>query len=356
MSPTTAEPVRGVIVGAGVMGSHHLRVLNALADAVVTAVVDPSPERRAIAARTVPGISTYQSLEQALASEDLDFACIAAPVLELADLATEALAADLAVLVEKPMAADEAVAAALIEDAAQRGLLLAVDLVERFNPAVVALREKLAEGLIGTIYQLHARRLSPFPQRARMVGVALDLATHDIDVMRYLTRDEVSRVFAESARRVHDEVEDLIGATLRFDGGIAGLLEVNWLTPTKVRELSVTGDGGMLVVNYHSQDLFFFENPHANVNWDALAGMRGPGEGNMIRYAFERREPLALQWRAFIDALRGEGGEPVSGRDGLAALSIARAIQRSGESHEVTRPAYRELPAESARGQSAHTS
>ena len=342
MIRTIPEASRGVVAGLGVMGSHHLRVLNAQPDADVVAMVDPSAERRAAAERLAPGAVAYATLGEALAAHELDFACIAAPVRQLPELAHQALAAGLAVLVEKPLAPDEDAARALIRDAAQRGALLAVDHVERFNPAVVALREKLAEGLIGSIHQMHARRLSPFPQRDQMVGVAIDLATHDIDLMRYLTGEEVGRVFAESARRVHDTAEDLICATLRFDGGITGLLEVNWLTPTKVREMTVTGEGGMFVVNYHSQDLYFYENPHANVEWEALAGVRGPGEGNMIRYAFDRREPLAVQWEAFLLALRNAGEPPVSASDGFAALSIARAVQRSGDAHEVVVPGYRD--------------
>lgn len=345
MNRTAPEVLRGVIAGLGVMGSHHLRVLRAMPDAQVVAIADPSAERRENAQRAAPGVAVHATLADALTAHDLDFACISAPVRELPELGHEAIAAGLAVLVEKPLAPDEDAAAALIRDADTRGALLAVNQVERFNPAVVALRDKLVEGRIGQIYQMHARRLSPFPLRDRMVGVAVDLATHDIDAMRYLTGDDVSRVFAESARRVHDAAEDLICATLRFDAGTTGLLEVNWLTPTKVRELTVTGEGGMFVVNYHSQDLYFYENPHANVEWDALAGMRGPDEGDMIRYAFERREPLALQWHAFLAAMRDGGEPPVRGEDGLAALSIARAIQRSGERHEVVVPAYREREA-----------
>ncbi len=342
MSQTHPEVLRGVIVGLGVMGNHHLRVLTRLPDANVVAVVDPTAERRAQAQRAIPGVAAYARLGEALSAHDLDFACISAPVRDLPDLTHQALAAGLAVLVEKPLAPDEKAAADVLRDAGERGALLAVDHVERFNPAVVALRDKLGQGLIGSIYQMHARRLSPFPQRDHMVGVAIDLATHDIDVMRYLTGDEVKRVFAESARRVHDTDEDLICATLRFDGGMTGLLEVNWLTPTKVRELTVTGEGGMFVVNYHAQDLYFYENPHASVEWEALAGMRGPGEGDMVRYAFERREPLQLQWEAFLEAARNGGKPPVSGEDGLAALSIACAIQRSGEMHTVVAPSYRD--------------
>ena len=229
MIRTIPEASRGVVAGLGVMARHHLRGSTRSPTRMWLRWWTPAPSGGQPPNAWRPAPSPYATLGEALAAHELDFACIAAPVRQLPELAHQALAAGLAVLVEKPLAPDEDAARALIRDAAQRGALLAVDHVERFNPAVVALRDKLAEGLIGSIHQMHARRLSPFPQRDQMVGVAIDLATHDIDLMRYLTGEEVGRVFAESARRVHDTAEDLICATLRFDGGITGLLEVNWV-------------------------------------------------------------------------------------------------------------------------------
>ena len=188
---------------------------------------------------------------------------------------------------------------------------------------------------------MHARRLSPFPNRDSMLGVALDLATHDIDVMRFISGSEVERVFAETSQHYHEAAEDLLCATLRFDDEATGLLEVNWITPTKVRELTVTGERGMFRLDYLTQDLFLFEHPTTSNEWEALAGMRGGGEGNMVRFALERREPLRVQWEAFLAAVRDGGEAPVSGRDGLAALSTARAIQEAGRRHETVVPSYR---------------
>ncbi len=334
-------PLRGLIVGLGVMGSHHLRVLLALEGVEVAAVVDPDPARRASAQRSWPGLRAYERLDEALGTGCLDFAAIAVPVVQLPLCAHEILAAEVHVLVEKPMAPSEQDALAIVEDAEARGLVLGVGHVERFNPAVVALKRKLDEGLIGHIYQMHARRLSPFPDRDSMRGVALDLATHDIDVMRYLTDREVDRVFAETSQRRLEGAEDLLCATLRFENDANGLLEVNWLTPTKVRELTVTGEHGVCHVDYLTQNLSFYEHPVQQTEWDALAGMRGPGEGDMVRYALARREPLRVEWEAFLDALRVGGPAPVSGHDGLAALSTARAIQEAGRTHQVIVPAYR---------------
>lgn len=342
MSTSELQPLRAVVAGLGVMGSHHLRVLSQLDGVDPVAVVDPDPLRRAAVERSHPNVRGYARMEDAVADRELDVACCAVPVAQLVPAARAALEAGLHVLVEKPTAPSEDDARELIEEAVRRERLLGVGHVERFNPAVVALKRKLEEGVIGKVHQMHARRLSPFPNRDSMLGVSLDLATHDIDVMRFISGDEVGRVYAETSQHYHEAAEDLLCATLRFDGGATGLLETNWITPTKVRELTVTGERGMLRVDYLTQDLYLFEHPSQENEWEALAGMRGGGEGNMIRFALERREPLRVEWEAFLGAVRDGAEAPVSGWDGFAALSTARAIQEAGQSHQTVVPSYRD--------------
>jgi UDP-N-acetylglucosamine 3-dehydrogenase len=335
--PDATKCLQGIVVGLGVMGSHHLRVLRSLADVEVVAVVEPDDECRS----AVAGIRGFTDLDSALAETEPDFVCIAVPAPDLAQVAGQVVAAGLAVFVEKPLAASEDEARLLIAAAEERKLVLGVGHVERFNPAVAALKQKLDAGAIGRIYQLHARRLSPHPNRDTRLGVAVDLATHDVDVMRYLTGSEVQRVYAEVAEREGSGVDDLVCGTLRFDDETTGLLEVNWLTPTKVRQLSVTGEGGMFVVDYLTQDLRFHERPNKSIDWETLGVVRGTDEGDMIRYAIARREPLALEWEGFLSAVRNGSQPPVSGNDGLAALSIARALHESGRTHTPVRPHYR---------------
>jgi predicted dehydrogenase len=332
-----------LIVGLGVMGSHHLRILTSLEGVEVVAVVDHDEQRRDAAMRTHPGVRGHESLERALEEHELDFACLAVPVEVLPVCAGISLSAGLHVFVEKPMAPTEEDAREMTAAAAERGLVLGVGYVERFNPAVLALKRRLDAGAIGRIVQMHARRLSPFPNRDRMAGVALDLATHDIDIMRYLSGSEIEHVYAESVAGPSGESEDLICAVMRFDSGSTGLLETNWITPTKVRELSVLGEGGMFVVNYLTQDLIFYEHPTKATEWDQLASMYGGGEGDMIQYALDRREPLRVQWEAFIEAVHLGGPAPVDGNDGLATLSTARAIRTAGLEHRVVAPSYREV-------------
>lgn len=324
------------------MGRHHLRVLGSMPSVEVVAVVDPDPAQWARADSVRPSTRVHGDLESALSEHKLDFACLAVPVPMLPQCAEATLAAGLHAFVEKPLAPTEEEGERLLEVAARHGCQLTVGHVERFNPAVIALKGKLQEGAIGRIFQMHARRLSPYPNRHSPAGVAVDLATHDIDVMRYLAETEVGRVYAEAVARLNDDVEDLICATLRFESGATGLIEANWIAPTKVRQLSVLGERGMFIVDYLTQDLAFYEHPTASTRWDHLAGIRGGGEGNMIRFALERREPLRVQWEAFVDAIRSGAPPSVQGRDGIAALSVGRAIQRSARNHEVVIPSYRE--------------
>jgi len=342
-NPAARKPLRSVIVGLGQMGAHHLRILSSLPEVEVVAAVEPDETRRETMLRAHPGVRGHALLQQALDEhEALDFVCLAVPVGELPSSAEMAFGAGLHVFAEKPMAPDEEQARAMIAAAAERELVLGVGYVERFNPAVVALKQKLDAGAIGRIVQMHARRLSPFPNRDRMAGVTLDLATHDIDIMRSLSGSEIERVSAESVGGMSEHPDDLICAVMRFDSGATGLLEVNWITPTKVRELSVLGEGGMFVVNYLTQDLVFYEHPTRSNTWDQLAGMRGGGEGDMVRYALERREPLRLQWDAFIEAVGRRGPAPVDGADGLATLSTARAIRAASAERRAVAPSYRE--------------
>jgi UDP-N-acetylglucosamine 3-dehydrogenase len=330
---------RGILVGLGRMGSYHLRVLRSLAGAEVAAIVDPSRERREMAP---DGIPVFADLGDALAATPAEFACVATPAAALVESSRLALEAGLSVLVEKPMATSEEDAVALVAEAERRQAVLAVGLVERCNPAVEALRALLSEEQAGRIYQAHARRLSPYPGRESPVGVALDLATHDFDVIRFVTGNEIDRVYAETAARTGTGDGDLVSATLRLEGGTTGIVEVNWLTPIKVRQLAVTCERGMFVVDYITQDLTFHQHPQVDIEWDILRMVRGTGEGDTLRYGIARREPLVVQWERFLAALRG-GGEPAArGADGRAALSIARAIEDSGRSHAPIRPAYRE--------------
>lgn len=332
--------IRGAVVGLGVMGRHHLRVLGSFRQAgvAVTAVVDPDGGRRDSALQTLINCRGYSSFADALANEQLDFVCVATPIEFLAEVSSQALQRRVHVLVEKPMAPSLSSGHDLMVRAEGIDRVMMVGLVERFNPAVRALKDKLSAGTAGRILHMQARRLSPFPKRALTPGVALDLSIHDIDVMRYLTDAEVVRVSAETTTVGDHTPEDVVCAALRFTDGETGLLETNWISPVKVRQLSVTCEQGMFVVDYLSQDLTFYEHPTKPTVWDSLRGLRGGGEGDMIRYAIERWEPLRVEWEAFFSAALDGAPVTATAMDGCAALSVAESIRRSGAEHVTVSP------------------
>lgn len=323
------KPLRIAVVGGGQMGRLHVRVISDNPLTELVAVVDPDPaaEQVAYAARAewVPSVDALGAV---------DAAVISVPTGEHAAVSEVLLARGVPLLVEKPLAANIEEGERIVRVAEAAGTPLAVGHVERFNPAVRALREKLGAGKLGRVFQIRAQRLSPFPLRVRDSGVVFDLATHDLDVMCELAGRPV-RLSAEIDRQAHGSHEDMLAAVLRFDSGIIGLLEVNWLTPAKVRRLTVTGERGMFEVDYLAQHLTLYENAHESVSWLTLDIFDGVTEGNATRFAIPRAEPLAVQLQAFVAAVLGEAPVVVGGEDGLQALRLATSILDSGTRGET---------------------
>ena len=333
-----AHRLRAGVIGLGMMGRNHVRVWDEVIDDVdLVAVADPDP---AAVARATDGRRArgFEDAERMLAEEELDLVSIVAPTRLHRAVALAALRAGVHALVEKPIAATREEALDMIAAADEAGRLLTIGHIERFNPAIRELQSRLAEGELGRIFQVHATRLGPFPARIRDVGVVIDLAPHDLDVMRYLVNSEPIRIYAEAERRIHTEHEDLFVGTMKFANGVVGVLDINWLTPTKRRTLTVTGERGMYVADYIAQDLVFYANPDAAETWinrGAGAPTTSVAEGEMVRRAVRRREPLSVELAEFAAAVRDGGPAPVDPRDAMVALLLARKMVESAERGEV---------------------
>lgn len=329
-------PVKIAVIGAGSMGLNHLRVLSEYPDSEVRLVgVADSDEAMLSRAMSRFHVQGYQDYHALLDEQKPDLVAVVVPTHLHYEIAAHALDSGIHVLLEKPIAVSLDEAAALIDLAQVRNVRLAIGHVERFNPAIAALKQRLDAGELGRIFSLHARRLGPFPPRIRDVGVTLDLATHDIDVMRYLTGAEPTQLFAETQQRIHTSHEDLLLGVLRFGNDAIGVLDVNWLTPAKVRELSITGERGMYQVNYLSQDLYYYENDYTATDWDTLRSIAGVSEGTMTRLKVQKAEPLVLEYKNVLAAVRGEEPVRVTGIDGAAALRLAYQLVEAAKAREV---------------------
>lgn len=334
MTASPRTPLRAAVIGAGAMGRNHIRVLTEVNDVDLVGVADSSAGNldSALRGRTV---RRYFDAAKMLDEQNPAFVVVATPTVMHYEMCELALERGIHVLVEKPIAASRDEAEGMAKLAEANGVHLGVGHVERYNPAILQLRDRITRGEGGEVHLLAARRTGPFPARIRDVGVISDLATHDVDIMMMLTLSSVERVYAETAKRIHRTHEDLFCGTLRFEDGQIGLLDINWLTPFKTRELSVVCERGTFVANYLTQELTFYENADSAGGWDSLATLTGVTEGNMIRYQVDRVEPLRAEIEAFTLAIRGEGYRYVTAENGLATLDVTMALLRAAETNET---------------------
>ena len=316
------------VAGAGVMGRNHIRVCCELEGLEVVGVVEPNAQTAA-RIRHLFHVPTFETVGRLLAEAKPDILIVSTPTSTHFAIAREAIAAGVHLLIEKPIAATVAEGRELVATAARAGVKLGVGHIERFNPAVRELKKHMDAGELGRVYQIVARRIGPFPPRIHDVGVVVDLATHDVNIMEHVVGSPIERVSAETARRIHQTHEDLVSCTTRFASGTVGVIDINWLTPTKIRELSVLGERGMFVVNYLTQDLTLYENVSSAGASDVFAVM-GVAEGRMIRFPVQKVEPLKAEIQAFVGAVREDTKPLVDGDEGVRALYLARLIARSG--------------------------
>lgn len=318
--------IRVGILGIGSMGRHHVRNARALEGFDLVAVADPGGDKFGVAGdlEVLPDVD-------ALIAAGIDAAIVAVPTVFHEEAALKLAAAGVHTLVEKPLAADvesgERVAAAFRE----AGLVGAVGYVERCNPALLEMRRLLQEGHLGEVYQVVTRRQSPFPARISDVGVVKDLATHDVDLAAWIAGAPYETVFAQTTHRSGREHEDMVTISGRFANGVLVNNLVNWLTPFKERTTVVTGERGALVADTAMGDLTFYANGSVPVEWDQIAAFRGVSEGEVTRYALNKREPLAVEQEHFRDAILGVGSEHVSMDEGLQALRVVEGILESAE-------------------------
>jgi len=293
------------VAGAGVMGRNHARVLTDIRDVELTHVFDPD----AVVAEGVAGAygAAPVTTAEAFAEAGLDAAVIATPNRTHADLGVALLERGVHVLVEKPIAATVEDAQRLIDAARANDRVLMVGQVERFNPAVEAVKRAIADE---DVISIQITRVGPFPPRMGEVGVVIDLAVHDIDIIRHLTDSEIVEVQPQLAR-TKAEREDTALLQFRLANGTIAHITTNWVTPYKTRTLQVATKAKFVVADLMTRQVteYFGQQP------DGTYSTRGVHSWP--------NEPLKKELEAFVHAIRT--GEPpaVTGEDGLRNLEVA---------------------------------
>lgn len=316
--------LRAGLLGIGMMGRHHARVLREVEGVDLVAIADPAGDPHGVA-----GDLTVLPDVDALIAQGLDVAVVAVPTRFHEDAALKLAAAGVHTLVEKPIAETVEAGRRMVDAFAAAGLVGAVGHIERFNPALQQLRRRLENGDLGAVYQIQTRRQGPFPSRIADVGVAKDLGTHDVDLTAWVAQSEHERVFAQTTFKSGREHEDMIAITGRLRSGVIVNHLVNWLSPMKERLTVVTGEKGAFVADTVTGDLTFFQNGTIPLEWESMTAFRGVSEGDVTRFAFPKREPLRVEHEAFRDAVLGKPSDVVTMEQGEQALVVVEAALRS---------------------------
>lgn len=315
------------LLGVGMMGRHHARVLREVDGVELVAIADPAGDPFGVAG-SLPVLADVE----ALIAAGIDMAVVAVPTRFHEDAALRLSAAGVHTLVEKPIADTVEAGARMVEAFDAAGLVGAVGHIERFNPALQEMRRRLGEGELGQVYQIQTRRQGPFPARIADVGVTKDLASHDIDLTAWVGDSTYERVFAQTAHRSGREHEDMIAITGRLASGVIVNHLVNWLSPMKERVTVVTGERGAFVADTATGDLTFYANGTIPLEWESVSSFRGVSEGDVIRFAFAKREPLRVEHEAFRDAVLGRPSDVVTMADGLRTLSVVETALDAAKS------------------------
>ncbi|WP_304598509.1 Gfo/Idh/MocA family protein [Plantactinospora sp. BC1] len=315
--------LRAGLIGLGAMGRNHARVLSNLDGVELVGVADPAGDSTGTV--RAPVVATLAEL----IAMKLDYAVVACPTALHEQVGLELAANGISALIEKPLAQSVETAQRLVAAFEAAGLVAGVGHIERYNPALQNLRSRLEAGELGEVFQVVTRRQGPFPHRIADVGVVMDLATHDIDLTSWVTGQEYTSVSARTVSRSGRLHEDMVAAVGQLADGTMVNHLVNWLSPLKERSTVITGDRGCFVADTLTADLTFYANAAIDTEWEALRAFRGVAEGDMVRYAIPKREPLLVEHERFRDAVEGKESDIVTLRQGLRTVQVAAAVLQS---------------------------
>ena len=288
------------VIGVGDMGKNHPRVYVELGSELV-GVADTDLEKvKQIAAQY--GTRAYSNYEELL-NQGLDAVSIAVPTMWHKEVALAAINKGVSLLIEKPIADSLQSAQEIITAAQARRVKLMVGHIERFNPAVRKLKQIVDDGILGKLVFISARRVGPFVPRISDVGIIVDVATHDIDIIRYLIGSECTSVFARSTR--YKNIKGDAAIVLMGFGDVSACIEVNWYTPHRVRSVTVTGTEGVAYLDYIKQEVEIH-----NAEWKMIPKI-------------DQAEPLKLELGHFLDCVRSDTEPLVGGYDAMKVLEIA---------------------------------
>lgn len=316
------------VIGVGSMGQNHARILAERGELAGVADVVPSLAK-AVGERY--SVKHYPSYEEMLGS-DVDAVIVVTPTGTHEKVASDAVKAGKHVLLEKPMTGSSKSLVELTALARKSRVVLAGGFTERHNPIVMFAKQSLQAGEFGDLITAATRRVSSMPSRIRDVGVVMDLGVHDIDVVQYVVGKRAKSVYALGGARQGMKYEDHANILIDFEHGSSGFVEVNWLTPMKVRKLGLTCSKNFVEVDYMEQSALVASSSYKPMDAGNLYNV--PLEFDLRRIALKKEEPLKREIEDFVRAAE-KGTDPlVTGESAIETLRIAEAALESMKSEK----------------------
>lgn len=321
------KTLRTAVIGIGSMGRHHVRNYAQIPNIDLVGISDlDEVAGQKLSAKFETRF--YKDYKKLLEIERPDIVSLAVPTKLHHELAMDIIGRNIHVLIEKPISYTVDEAREIIEEAKKVGVKVTVGHIERFNPAVVKLKELIADGKLGTIISIMARRAGTIPARIKDANVIVDIGVHDIDLLNFILETKPQNIFASGGRAILKKHEDYADIFLEYPNSqdglkITGHIQVNWLTPVKIRKLNITGTKGYAVVNLLTQELIFFDTQYSQDfdDFDDYIGKFKESKGKKI--AVDLKEPLRLQIESFIDSVSFTKEVAVTVEDALHALRAA---------------------------------
>jgi UDP-N-acetylglucosamine 3-dehydrogenase len=312
------------VIGMGNMGIHHARIYNEMKNVNLVSLSDIDEKKGNKYAKKYK-CKFYKNYKEMLKNEKINAVSICVPTSLHKEVALNVAKRDIDIIIEKPIAESELSALEIINAIQKRDLILMVGHIERFNPAIIKLKKILDSGKLGEIISLNIKRVGIFPPRIKDSNVIIDLAIHDIDISNYLLDSYPDTVFARGGSALLNEREDYAEIFLVYKNTNV-LIQVNWITPVKIRNLTITGKRGYVELDYITQDLYIYENNIYKEYNDFGDFIIKFGKPKKIKQRVEKAEPLKLELEHFIDCVKNRKKPKISGYEALNALKIAKKV------------------------------
>lgn len=294
--------MRIAIIGLGVMGKNHYRVLKTLEGAQVAALCDP--------VAVIAGEHVYKSPDQMLSEAKPDAAIIAVPTFLHKEIALKCMELGVPVLIEKPVAPTVEEGVSVLSASMEKGVKAAVGHIERFNPVVTALKKELAGK---EIYSISITRVGPFPPRIADVGILADLSVHDIDLIRFITGKQIKAVSIHKSKKIINHHEDNAVLSFKLEGDTVASITTNWLTPFKKRKIEAATKDAYYEADLMSQELTEYSSYKENNSF-------------AVRNCFvQKGEPLRNELSCFVGFLKGAAALDLATiEDSIATLEVIK--------------------------------